>query len=266
LWVICKNEGQSEPKLSKSGKYKSVATVLNAVIGNARVCTMEADNVSSSVPLRVVPSIPVKVDTSVIQQDWFNEGATKMSSEFQTTSHFDLSTSQRATRELTQNLLELIRSVNPSLDNQTAQALIVRAVAIIEPKREFSSFNFRSELARGGLAPWQMRKVACHIHENLERSIQTRQLAETINLSASYFTRAFKVSFGVVPSLYVTRLRIERAQRLLVETQDPICQIALDCGFSDQAHLSKRFREYVQDTPHHWRRQHCDHSFERKVA
>jgi AraC family transcriptional regulator len=203
---------------------------------------------------------------SVIQQDGFNEGAIVMSSEVQTTSHFNLSTSQRATRELTQSLLELMRSVSPSLDNKTAQALIVRAVALIEPKLEFSSSNFASKLARGGLAPWQIRKVTSYINENFERSIQTRQLAEVINLSASYFTRAFKISFGVVPSLYVTRLRIERAQRLLVETQDPICQIALNCGFSDQAHLSKRFREQVQDTPHHWRRLNCDHSVERVVA
>jgi AraC family transcriptional regulator len=227
---------------------------------------MEADDDSSSVPLRVMPSILVDVEMSVTQQYGANEGAIVMSSEVQTTSHFNLSTSQKATRELTQSLLKLTRIVSPSLDDKTAQALIVRAVALIEPKLEFSSSNFASELARGGLAPWQIRKVACYIHENLERSIQTRQLAEVINLSASYFTRAFKVSFGVVPSLYVTRLRIERAQQLLVETQDPICQITLNCGFSDQAHLSKRFREQVRDTPHHWRRLHCDHSAERVVA
>jgi AraC family transcriptional regulator len=202
----------------------------------------------------------------VIQQDWFNEGAIEMSNETEAISQFNSSTSQKANHELTQGLLKLVRNVIPSLDEKTAQALIVRAIAIIEPKLEFSSFSFHSELARGGLAPWQIRKVASHIHENLDKSIQTRQLAEAVNLSASYFTRAFKVSFGVVPSLYVTRLRIERAQRLLVETKDPICQIALDCGFSDQAHLSKRFREYVQDTPHHWRRQHCDHTFACEAA
>jgi AraC family transcriptional regulator len=189
-----------------------------------------------------------------------------MSIEVQTNSHFNLSISQRATRELTQILLDLMWSGSPSLDNKTAQALFVRAVAAIEPKLEISSSNFASELVRGGLAPWQIRKVACYIHENLESSIQTQQLAEVINLSASYFIRAFKVSFGVVPSLYVTRMRIERAQRLLIETEDPICQIALDCGFADQAHLSKRFREHVQDTPHHWRRLHSDHGFEREVA
>jgi AraC family transcriptional regulator len=210
--------------------------------------------------------ILVEIEMMVIQQDEFNKGAIAMSIEFQTTSHFNLSTSQSATIELARSLLELMRSVSPSLDNQTAQALIVRAVALIEPIHQSSSLNFPAELARGGLAPWQMRKVVSYICENLERSIQTRQLAEVINLSASYFTRAFKVSFGVVPSLYVTRLRIERAQQLLVETQDPICQIALSCGFSDQAHLSKRFREHVQDTPHRWRRQHCNLGFERKAA
>jgi AraC family transcriptional regulator len=203
---------------------------------------------------------------SLIQQEGSNEGAIEMSSEIQTNSFFDLSVSQIPNRNLTQILLDLMRSGSPSLDNKTAQALIVRAAATIEPKLEFSSSNFASELERGGLAPWQVRKVVYYIHENLERSIQTRQLAEVINLSASYFIRAFKVSFGVVPSLYVTRMRIERAQRLLVETEDPICQIALDCGFADQAHLSKRFREHIQDTPHHWRRLHSDHGFEREVA
>jgi AraC family transcriptional regulator len=252
--------------LSKSGKYRSAILVLSTVIVETGIRIKEADDDASSVLLRVVSTILVESEMSVIQIHGSNEGAIVMSYEVQTTSHFNLATPQKANDELTKGLLKLMRSVNPSLDDKTAQELIVRAVAVIEPKLELSSSSFLSKLARGGLAPWQTRKVARYIHENLERSVQTRQLAEVINLSASYFTRAFKVSFGVVPSLYVTRLRIERAQRLLVETQDPICQIALSCGFSDQAHLSKRFREQVQDTPHHWRRLHCDHSLECKVA
>jgi AraC family transcriptional regulator len=203
---------------------------------------------------------------SVVQQDTFNEGIYKMPSQIQTTAHFNISTSQRSSGELSQSLLELMRSVAPTLDDNIAQAFVVRATALLEPKLEFSPLRSASELARGGLAPWQIRKVTCYIRENLDSSLQTRQLAEIINLSASYFTRAFKVSFGVVPSFYVTRSRIEHAQRLLIETQDPICQIALNCGFSDQAHLSKRFREQVNDTPHHWRRLHSERSFERRVA
>ena len=107
---------------------------------------------------------------------------------------------------------------------------------------------------RGGLAPWQKRKIDRHIRQSLERTLRVKDLAEQASLSVSHFCRAFKESFGASPHLHLTRLRVERAQRLMLTTQDPLSQIALACGMADQAHLSKLFRREVGEPPNTWRR------------
>ena len=75
-----------------------------------------------------------------------------------------------------------------------------------------------------------------------------------VRLSSSYFSRAFKVSFGCSPHSYILRRRIERAKFLMQGGDEPLAQVALECGLSDQAHLSRIFRRYVGCTPSRWRR------------
>ena len=107
---------------------------------------------------------------------------------------------------------------------------------------------------RGGLAPWQQRKVERFMRDNLESSIHLRDLAQEVSLSVSHFSRAFKASFGDTPHLYMSRLRIQRAQELMLATREPLSQIALVCGFADQSHLSKLFRRELNESPTAWRR------------
>jgi AraC-like DNA-binding protein len=108
--------------------------------------------------------------------------------------------------------------------------------------------------SRGGLAPWQMRKIDQYLRVSLDRSVRVEELARQVSLSASYFSSAFKISFGTTPHLYIIRLRLERAKSLMLTTRDSLSQIALLCGLADQAHLSKLFRREVGDTPGAWRR------------
>lgn len=105
-----------------------------------------------------------------------------------------------------------------------------------------------------GLAPWQARRVVTHVDENLAKSITIDHLAGMVGLSGSYFCRAFKDSFGHPPHAYIMRRRVERAQALMLRTREPLSQIALACGLSDQAHLCNLFRRLVGVSPSHWRR------------
>ena len=71
--------------------------------------------------------------------------------------------------------------------------------------------------------------------------------------TSSYFCRAFKDTFGDPPHAYIMRRRVERAQTLMLQTREPLSQIALACGLSDQAHLCNLFRRLVGQSPSHWR-------------
>lgn len=108
--------------------------------------------------------------------------------------------------------------------------------------------------ARGILAPWQVKQVAAFVDAHLDQRILVEHLAHRARLSASHFCRAFKTTTGETPHAYVMRRRLERAQTLILETDDSLSQIADACGLSDQAHLTRLFRRHLGITPHQWRR------------
>ncbi|OAN58395.1 hypothetical protein A7X12_04910 [Sphingomonas sp. TDK1] len=109
-------------------------------------------------------------------------------------------------------------------------------------------------VAKGGLAGWQLRRVADHVDAYLQGPIFTATLAEIAQLSTGHFCRAFKVSTGETPHAYIVRQRIRRAQLQMRDTRDTLSQIACACGLSDQAHLTRLFRRLVGTTPLAWRR------------
>ena len=116
------------------------------------------------------------------------------------------------------------------------------------------SVDAHTTLARGGLAPWQKRKVRDHIENGLEGSLPVEDLANLVSLSPSHFCRVFKESFGESPHGYITKLRVERAKTLMLTTTESLSQIALACGLADQAHLCRCFRRVTGATPGFWRR------------
>ncbi|MDR3509155.1 MAG: AraC family transcriptional regulator [Caulobacteraceae bacterium] len=107
---------------------------------------------------------------------------------------------------------------------------------------------------RGNLAAWQARQVEAFIGDQLGSNLRIESAAAVARLSASYFSRAFKATFGLSFSEYVTQKRVERAQRLLASTRRPICEIALECGLADQSHLTRLFTRHVGLPPNAWRR------------
>lgn len=107
----------------------------------------------------------------------------------------------------------------------------------------------------GTLAGWQLRRAVGHIETNLGTNLRIEDVANSVNLSASYFSRAFKASVGVCYSEFVAQARLALAKRLLLTTELPIAEITLMCGFSDQPHLTRVFGRAVGMPPYTWRRQ-----------
>jgi AraC-like DNA-binding protein len=106
----------------------------------------------------------------------------------------------------------------------------------------------------GALAPWQRHLLEVHIDTHLASPIKLRDLAALVRLSPSYFTVAFKRDFGETPRAYLNRRRIARAMELMLDTDEPLCRIAVACGLSDQSHFSRLFRKVQRTSPARWRR------------
>jgi AraC family transcriptional regulator len=138
-------------------------------------------------------------------------------------------------------------------DRDTARSSLSRAVALLQAEHHAPA-PIHAQPTQGVLAPWQAKKAAAHIEENLEFTIRIGDLAALTRLSTSYFSRAFKSTFGHTPRQFILDRRVARAQQTMLTTEDPLCGIALACGFSDQAHLSRAFRRSVGASPAQWRR------------
>jgi transcriptional regulator GlxA family with amidase domain len=82
---------------------------------------------------------------------------------------------------------------------------------------------------------WQARCVQGYVAVHLHPKIRTLDLAKVAQFSLGRFSRTFKASFGCTPRQYVNRLRVARAQNLMIMSSDPLSLIALESGFADQS-------------------------------
>ncbi len=108
---------------------------------------------------------------------------------------------------------------------------------------------------KGGLAPWQRRRVVELLQEHLDGEVKLATLAEECRLSVSHFSRSFRKSFGTSAHRYLILQRVEIAKALLAETNSSLAEIAAHTGFSDQAALTRTFADVVGATPARWRRE-----------
>ena len=108
--------------------------------------------------------------------------------------------------------------------------------------------------ARGGLAPWQLRRAKEMLVSRLDEAISLTELARACSLSPGHFARAFRQTTGQPPHRWLMEQRIEKAKQLLVDSTLTLAQIAQTCGFADQSHFTRVFAQLVQSSPGQWRR------------
>jgi AraC family transcriptional regulator len=106
---------------------------------------------------------------------------------------------------------------------------------------------------RGGVAGRALRLVTDFVDAHLERELGVADLAAQVGLSTAHFARAFKESTGLTPQRFVMRRRLERARRFLADTELAIGDIAAACGFYDQAHLARLFKQRYGESPRDFR-------------
>jgi len=110
--------------------------------------------------------------------------------------------------------------------------------------------------ARGGLAPWQLRRVQAAIEERLAEDVGLAELAALVGLSPWHLCRAFRESTGQPPQRWQLARRVERARDLLVATDLPVTEIAAAVGYDDPGQLAVLFRKRLGTTPSRYRRDH----------
>jgi AraC family transcriptional regulator len=106
----------------------------------------------------------------------------------------------------------------------------------------------------GGLAAWQRRKAVAYIEERLAEPVPLAALADLVGLSACYFCRAFRQSFGMPPQRYQLAKRVERAKGLLAKHAASVTDVGLSVGYNDASAFCTAFRRVTGLTPSAYRR------------
>ncbi len=126
-------------------------------------------------------------------------------------------------------------------------------VLAINLLRQYTVSKPKVPFYEGGLPPRQLNQILDYIDTNLDQNIKLADLAQLLDLSAFHFSRLFKQSINTTPHQYLSQQRVERAKKLLKQSDLLIIDIALECGFSSHSHLSKQFRRITGTTPKAYR-------------
>lgn len=125
----------------------------------------------------------------------------------------------------------------------------------IQLVRRYSSLRdiHVGHVGHGGMAPHKLRRAIAmidhHLSDEEEGRVALRAVARDVHMSYFHFSRAFKQSMGMTATNYIAERRIERAKKMLEETELPISEIALRSGFSSQSHFTTAFRRLAGATP-----------------
>lgn len=99
-----------------------------------------------------------------------------------------------------------------------------------------------------GREPQAVERAREYLVANAFRRVPLEILAVISGLSKFHLLRVFKAQTGLTPWQFQTQLRVDLARKLLAAGETP-GQVAVACGFADQSHLTRRFRQLVGVTP-----------------
>jgi AraC-like DNA-binding protein len=101
---------------------------------------------------------------------------------------------------------------------------------------------------------WQLaRCMRLYLEGNLGRVVRISELAELNNVSIWHFTKSFQAIYGESPHVAATRIRMDHAARLLLETELAVSEVGMACGFENNCSFSRAFRASYGEPPSRFR-------------
>ncbi len=94
-----------------------------------------------------------------------------------------------------------------------------------------------------------IKKVLTYIREKYKEKIYIEDLAAQVHMNEQYFCRFFKKSLGRTPMEYLNEYRIKQAMRLLEETDLPVTEACLECGYNNLGNFLRAFKKHTGTTP-----------------
>lgn len=152
------------------------------------------------------------------------------------------------------DLFQTIRALHHGLEDPYREALRVDTDAL----RAFTAVALRhGDLTvrprPAGREPLAVRRARDYLDDHLDRPVELADLAAAVGLSRFHLLRVFRAAVGSTPHVYLTDRRVQRAKTLLGGSL-PLAEVAVACGFCDQAHFNRVFKARVGVAPGQYRR------------
>lgn len=149
--------------------------------------------------------------------------------------------------------LHIARLLRTELTQQlTASELYIDSIITlfgIHLLRNYSNASGQSRPEIGALSCRNRHLIREFLAENFTSKLSVADLASVCELSPRHFIKAFTKTFGQPPHQYLTKLRLDFAERLLLEGKMTITEVAVLSGFSSQSHLTATLRQHQGVTP-----------------
>ena len=148
---------------------------------------------------------------------------------------------------------EMLRDALAS--KEEGSALIFECLARVFLVKLIQKYGLREEeyAFSKSFTPKHYKSVLDFVAHNYGKSILVEDMAREAVLSPSHFAQLLKRTIGLSPMQFVMSYRVEQARKKLVESDTPLIDIAMSCGFSDQAHFTRQFKQIQGETPSKYR-------------
>ena len=93
-----------------------------------------------------------------------------------------------------------------------------------------------------------------YIKQNYQNNLSVSQIARTVNLSPSYFSRIFKDNTALSPYDYLLSVRLDKSKELLINSNLPVSEIAYQCGFNSTSNFICFFKKETGISPLQFRK------------
>ncbi|MEM6265781.1 MAG: helix-turn-helix transcriptional regulator [Bacteroidota bacterium] len=123
---------------------------------------------------------------------------------------------------------------------------------LVKRYREFK--NQEEETPRGGMTQFTFKKIEDYVFTNISSPISISELAELTGNSVYHFARTFRQTTGETPYQFISRLKINQAKELLINTEQKVIEVAMDVGFNDPGHFTRIFKRQLGVTPTEFRK------------
>lgn len=148
--------------------------------------------------------------------------------------------------EIWQNMALAHQLIMEGGDDGAAEEALTWAIALL-----FQRYGSNALIQSEAGCPRTVKSAIQFMHSRTAESINLEEVSKSAGVGLYHLIRLFRKHLGMTPHAYLTQIRISKSLQLL-RNGTPISQIALEVGFADQAHFTKRFKQLTGTSPAHY--------------